>query len=204
MLELNATKARILGALIEKEYCTPEYYPLTLNALKNACNQKSSREPVMQLEEGELLHTLRELEVEELVTIDTFGKAEKYHERLRRVLNLTPEQAALIAVLLLRGAQTLNQLFVRTQRYCDFTDEKAVQGTLLDLSKREDELVVILPKAQGAREVRYMHQLCGGIDMTQLKQEKTLSPTEERLAKLEARLLDLEERIEELEGKYEN
>ena len=202
MLTLTPTQARVLGALIEKKMCTPEYYPLTTNALRNACNQKSSREPVMNLEVGELLHTIRELEAQELVTTDSFTKTEKFYERLSKVLQTNAQETALIALLLLRGPQTLNQLLTRSARYVEFTSETQVRDTLLTLAEREEPLTLLLPKTKGVREPRYMHLLSGEIDMAATEElvSKPMNPLEEKIAKLEKRMLDLEERIEELEG----
>lgn len=163
---LNAVEARVLGALMEKEATTPEYYPLSLNALVNACNQKNNREPVMHLEEGDVRQALHGLEDDGLAGpgrgLDS--RVTKYEHHLQEVFNFTRGEAALMCVLLLRGAQTPGELRGRTERMYRFEAIEDVQAALQRLMQREPPLARVLPRQPGAREIRYTHLLSGEID----------------------------------------
>ena len=153
-MELDAVQGRVLGALVEKEITTPENYPLSLNALVNACNQKQSREPVMQLEEHEVRDALRGLEDLRLAAAARGdSRVTKYEHRVRDVLNLRRDEVAVICLLLLRGAQTPGELRTRSERLFAFEDLQSVQETLERLVGRE--LVVALGKRAGEKEVRF-------------------------------------------------
>lgn len=197
---LSAIEARVLGCLIEKEATTPEQYPLTLNAIHLACNQKTNREPIMDLSLGEVGHCMRQLDPRNLVRSQHGARAERYEHRLNTVFSLTKQQQALICVLMLRGPQTLSELLTRTERLASFNDLDDVRHVLERLSQRENPLVERIPRASGQREDRYVHLLCGPVDHSQLPAAKanTLplsNALEERIAQLEERLLLVEQEL---------
>jgi len=164
MVELNEVEARVLGALIEKEINTPEYYPLSLNAAVNACNQKSSREPVMELSEADVRTALFELDQLGLVRTIAESRATKFEHRVRDVLNLRRDEVAVICLLLLRGAQTSAELRARTERMYSFDDNAAVLSVLERLAAREEPLTQLMARQAGAREARWVHLLSGAVD----------------------------------------
>jgi uncharacterized protein len=164
MVELNVVEARVLGALIEKEINTPEYYPLSLNATVNACNQKSSREPVMELSEAEVRTALFELDQLGLVRTIAESRATKFEHRVRDVLNLRRDEVAVICLLLLRGAQTSAELRARTERMYSFDDNAAVLTVLERLAGREEPLTQLMARQPGSREARWVHLLSGPVD----------------------------------------
>lgn len=162
---LDATEARIIGSLVEKASTTPESYPLTLNALVAACNQKTSRDPVVQLQPGVVEHALRELEARGLVKVAPASqRALRYEHRFDAVYGVTARQRAVLCVLLLRGAQTPGELLARTQRMADFPGTDEVRDTLERLIQREPPLAVNTGRAAGQRDDRYMHLLSGPVD----------------------------------------
>jgi uncharacterized protein YceH (UPF0502 family) len=163
---LNAHEARVLGALIEKEATTPEYYPLSLNALVNACNQKNNREPVLQLDENEVRQALHRLEDHQLVAAVHDSRVPKYEHRLQEVFNFTRGETAVLCVLLLRGPQTPGELRGRTERIHRFEELDDVLSVLDKLAQREPPLVAALPRQPGSREIRYAHLLSGEPDIT--------------------------------------
>jgi len=158
---LTETEARVLGCLIEKAATTPEQYPLTANAVLLASNQKTSRDPIMSLELGEVGHTLRMLEDKKLVRVDQVGRAYRYEQRITEVYTLTGPQRAVLCMLLLRGPQTVSELFTRTERLAKFADLEQVRDTLDRLTRRQPALALKLARMSGQREERYMHLLCG-------------------------------------------
>jgi len=164
---LNEVECRVLGALIEKEITTPEYYPLSLNALVNACNQKSNRDPVMTLDETAVRQALHSLDGQSLVrsvsALDT--RVTKYEHRLQEAFNFYRHEAAILCVLLLRGPQTPGELRTRTERMHPFDDLSAVQSSLQHLMKREPPLVKVLPRQPGTKEARYTHLLSGDVEV---------------------------------------
>ena len=166
-MQLTQTEARVLGALIEKEITTPEYYPLSLNALVNACNQKNNRDPVTALDEAEVRQALHGLETERLagpVRGDT--RVPKYEHRIQEVFNFTRGEIAVVCVLLLRGPQTPGELRGRTERMYKFDELSDVQSVLQRLIAREpDPLVKILPRQPGTKEARYAHLLSGDVEV---------------------------------------
>src|ERR1700761_4482990 len=164
MVELNGVEARVLGVLIEKEINTPEYYPLSLNALVNACNQKSSREPVMELSEAEVRTALFELDQMGLVRTIAESRVTKFEHRVRDVLNLRRDEVAVMCLLLLRGAQTSAELRARTERMYAFDDNAAVMSVLERLAGREEPLTQLMARLPGAREARWVHLLGGPVD----------------------------------------
>jgi uncharacterized protein len=194
---LSAAEARILGCLIEKEATTPEQYPLTENAIVVASNQKTAREPVMELSTGDVGHALRQMEPRGLVRSVHGARAQRYEHRFDKAYTVTAQQQALLAILLLRGAQTLNELLTRTERLAKFATPEDARHQLDRLLERE--LVVRLPKAPGQREERWMHLLCGPIDIESFATAPERAPRE--ASGLEARIEALEARVAELEAR---
>jgi len=160
---LNDIEARVLGSLIEKEVTTPEYYPLSLNALVNACNQKSNRDPVLNLDEAAVRQALRTLEDKELAgPADNFvSRVSKYEHRLSEVFNLTRHETAILCELLLRGPQTPGELRSRAERMHPFDDLGVVHSTLQRLMQRDPPVVKLLPRQPGTKEARFAHLLSG-------------------------------------------
>ena len=213
-LNLTANEARVIGCLIEKSVVTPDQYPLTLNALTNACNQKSSREPVMSLTQGEVQHTIRELEGKHLVRTDENFKSrvEKYSHRFcnTRYSNLQFDsgELAVVCLLLLRGPQTPGELRSRSGRLHSFDDNAEVVQALNNLAQRDGEpLVVKLPRTPGRKDSEYMHLFSGPVDVEALashaRKKQAASPTErhnvaelaERVSRLEAELAAIKEKL---------
>jgi hypothetical protein len=165
MNELNAIQVRVLGCLMEKKETTPDQYPLTLNALRNACNQKSSREPVTAYTEGEVGHTVRELEGLGLVAENWGARTARYEHRVPQALGLHSKGVALLATLMLRGPQTLGELKNHSHRLYAFDDLDDVQFALEKLAERDEPLVTALPRQPGQKEGRYAHLLAGKPDI---------------------------------------
>lgn len=220
MVELNAVEARVLGALIEKEITTPEYYPLSLNALINACNQKSSREPVMELTETDVRAALRSLEDNNLVRVLADARVPKFENRVRDGMgepNLRRDDVAVICLLLLRGPQTAAELRTRADRLYAFDDNATVLGTLERLAGRAEPITRVLGRQPGGREPRWRQLLTGAVDESTLPEPAAggrrydagfgdgASATEqiealgERVRALEERLGSLEQRLGNLE-----
>jgi len=160
--ELNPVEARILGCLIEKDLTTPEYYPLSLNALLNACNQKSSREPVVNFDESTVEQGCDSLRAKGLVLVHSGSRATKYSHRFSERLNLGRRELPLLCVLLLRGPQTLGELRTRTERMREFNDLDEVERALLHLADLESGAMTMrMPPQHGMKEQRWTHLLCG-------------------------------------------
>ncbi|MBW3613804.1 MAG: YceH family protein [Actinobacteria bacterium] len=158
MHELNPEEARVVGSLAEKQLTTPQYYPLTLNALVNACNQSNNREPVVSYSPATVEQTLSALRAKGLARVLHAGggnRTAKYRHVLDEVLGLDRRELALVTVLMLRGPQTLAELRTRTQRMADFDDAGAVERDLARLAEREEPLVVLLDRQPGHKEPRY-------------------------------------------------
>jgi len=166
-IRLSEVAARVLGALVEKEITTPEYYPLSLNALVNACNQKTNREPVMNLDEEAVTVALRSLSDLELAgAADTNdSRVRKYEHRLGEAFNFTRPEIAVLCVLLLRGAQTPGEIRGRGERLHHFEELSDVQAALQKLMAREPALVKVLARRAGTKESRYMHLMCGDVEV---------------------------------------
>src|SRR5579872_6224014 len=160
---LTANEVRVLGALIEKEITTPDYYPLSLNALVNACNQKNNREPVMTLNEEAVRSALDGLRDQRLAgpAGGADSRVTKYEHRIQEVFNFSRGETAILCVLLLRGPQTPGELRGRTERMHHFEDLTEVQSSLQRLMQREPALVAALPRQQGTKEIRYVELLSG-------------------------------------------
>jgi uncharacterized protein YceH (UPF0502 family) len=205
-LRLNPIEVRILGALMEKEVTTPEYYPLSLNALIRACNQKSNRHPVADFDEKTVLQTLDGLTFDKDLAkrvVSDDSRVPKYRHDLTEKLHLTRPEAAALCMLMLRGPQTLGEIRGRTERLYDFAHVEAVETTLQDLMERASgPLVTRLPRQPGRKEVRYAHLLCG--DVVQ-EEEDGLEPAardvrvdNDRLEALEQEVAALAEELEAL------
>ncbi len=214
MLErLDEKEARVIGCLIEKSITTPDQYPLTLNALTNACNQKSSRDPVMGLSQGEVQHTIRTLEGKHLVRAEENFKSrtEKYSQRLCNTryseLQLDSAEVAIVCLLLLRGPQTPGELRSRSGRLHAFADNAEVAATLDGMASREEgALVVKLPRTPGRKDSEYMHLFYGPVDIEAHVAEASkpkpaaaprggVAELTERVDRLEAELAELKERL---------
>jgi uncharacterized protein len=163
--ELSPVAARVLGSLVEKEITTPEYYPLSLNALANACNQKNNRDPVTSLDEDQIRQALHALEDQGLAGAvrGSESRVAKYEHHIQEVFNFTRGETAVMCVLLLRGPQTPGELRGRTERMHRFEELSDVQTTLQRLMQREPPLVVVLPRQPGTKEARYAHLLSGEV-----------------------------------------
>ena len=160
---LTEAQARVLGALIEKEIATPDYYPLSMNALLNACNQKSNREPVTELDEDTVRQALHGLDDKNLAGAvrGSDSRVTKYEHRFSEAYNFGRREVAVLCVLLLRGPQTPGELRGRTERLYSFDELSDVQSTLQKLIERDPPLVKVLPRQPGTKEPRYMHLFCG-------------------------------------------
>ncbi len=165
--QLEEIEARIIGALIEKEKTTPEYYPLSLNALKNACNQKSNRNPVVNYEENEIEETLEKLREKKFAMRRTGDdmRVPKFRQTFTETLNLNEKETAVLTVLILRGAQTPGEIKSRTGRLFDFSSLEEVDEVITLLSSREDPYVKKLPRLPGTKESRYVHLFSGEPDL---------------------------------------
>ncbi|ENM3806160.1 YceH family protein [Vibrio cholerae] len=210
-IQLSPLEARVIGCLIEKEVTTPDHYPLTLNSLTTACNQKSNREPVLNLSEAEVQDTVEGLIARRLVSDESSfnSRTSKYQHRFCNTefgdLKLNHQELGLICCLLLRGAQTPGELRTRTNRLCTFTDVKETEAVLERLANRDSgALVVKLPREPGKRESRYHHLFCGEVDMTAFA---TSSDNEtnasSQYAELEQEVAALREEVAELRALIE-
>lgn len=199
---LTPTEARILGSLIEKAATTPDVYPITLNNVVLACNQKTAREPTMNLNIGDVGHALRQMEVRGLVKSEYGARSERYLHRMDKVLDLTPAQTTLLSLLMLRGPQTLNELLTRSERQHRFADIDDVRHTLERLAEREAPMVRRLPRGGGQREDRYAQLLCGEPVMPERSAESSASRAHDSDAMdaLLARIDALEARVAVLEA----
>ena len=199
---ITPVEARVLGSLLEKEASTPEYYPLSLNALVNACNQKNNREPVMHLEEQEVREALSALEDHQLAAParGADSRVTKYEHHLQEIFNFTRGESAVLCELLLRGAQTPGELRNRTERLHRFEEVSGVLSILQRLIQREPALVAVLPRQPGAREARYTHLLCGEPVLAAAMPGEILAggPSRDRLTQLESEIAQLRQELAEL------
>jgi uncharacterized protein len=199
--QLTPLEARIVACLFEKEATTPDTYPLTLNAVVLACNQKTAREPTMELEAGEVANALRRMETRGWVKSQHTARAERYSHRLEAVLGLTRPQTALLVLLMLRGAQTAHELLARSERLAQFASAEDVQYALERLAQRTPALVIALPRQPGQRGERFAHLLSGEPEIVEpVPSSERRSPMEERVAQLEQRVAELEARLQALAG----
>jgi uncharacterized protein YceH (UPF0502 family) len=201
-LRLTATEVRVLGSLIEKDITTPEYYPLSLNALVNACNQKSNREPVLQLDEDAVRDALEGLQQQRLAgpARGADSRVTKYEQRLQEVFNFTRPEIAVLCVLLLRGPQTPGELRGRAERLHRFEALEDVQSALQKLMQREPPLAKILPRQPGTKESRYAHLLAGDVVVVE-ESSPVGAPVGRNTADAE-RIVRLEEEVAELRREF--
>lgn len=195
LTELNEIETRIVGCLVEKQLTTPEYYPLTLNALVAACNQKSNREPVTNYGEQEIERALDILRDKNLVYVfyGSSSRVPKYKHMLPQVFELDERETALASVLMLRGAQTIGELNQRTGRLYEFSGLNEISETLDGLAKREEPIVLKLERQPGQKEGRYAHLLSGAIDIESYARESAIAqlPRADRISELERELENL-------------
>jgi uncharacterized protein len=207
-LVLNEAEARVLGALIEKDITTPDYYPLSLNALVNACNQKNNRDPVMSLDENAVRDALSGLQQFNLAgpARGADSRVTKYEHRLQEVFNFSRGETAMLCVLLLRGPQTPGELRGRTERMHQFEDLDAVQASLQKLMQREPPLAAVLPRQPGTKESRYAHLLSGEIDVSSGVPQISApgaGASDARVDRLEEQVANLREEVRELKEIFE-
>ena len=211
---LSPTEARVLATLMEKARTVPDSYPLTLNSLASGCNQKTSRDPVMNLSEVEIMSAPDSLRERHLVIEVSGQRAMRWEHNFERVLGVPSQASALLGLLMLRGPQTAAELRTNAERWHRFADTGSVEAFLDELQERSEEkggaLVQLLPKAPGAREARWAHCLCGAPDLTVIAASS--SPTAQpdsaalhaRIAQLEAQVSDLSHRLQQLENALGN
>lgn len=213
---LNDTEVRVLGCLIEKELTTPEYYPLSLNSLTAACNQKSNREPVLALDEAEVVRALDGLRFKQLAVVAAEGgRVPKYRHLLAERLRLSPAELALLGELLLRGPQTVGELRTRGERMHSFADLAAVETVLDELAGRTPPLVARLPRQPGRKESRFAH-LCAGEPVVAaeepapeaarlrvMAENERVAKLEEEVAALRSEVAGLRQLIEEFRAQFE-
>jgi uncharacterized protein YceH (UPF0502 family) len=214
-LKLSIAEGRVLGALVEKEVTTPDYYPLTMNALMNACNQRSNREPVMDLDEDDTRQALHSLEAKGLAgrARSADGRVTKYEHWLGEAFNFTRAETALICVLLLRGPQTPGELRGRTERLHEFAEISDVTAGLQRLVEREPPLVALLSRQPGSREARYAHLLSGPVESIAVpspgqfarapQPAEIPSEQDDRIVQLEATVAELRRELNELKRKFD-
>lgn len=191
---LTTAEGRVLGCLIEKEATTPDAYPLTVNAALVAANQKTAREPVMTLDPGDVHHALRQLEAHKLAKQTFSSRAERYEHRAGAFFSLPQQQVALLGLLLLRGPQTVGELYARSDRLAKFADADDVRHHLERLLHRQPALVVQIPRGPGQREDRYAHLLGGPVDVAAIS-ERPAPRGEPAPSALEARVAALEDEV---------
>src|SRR5579864_3094219 len=209
-IQLNEIEARVLGALLEKEITTPEYYPLSLNALVNACNQKSNRDPLMHLQEDAVRAALRVLQDNSLVRSVSAAdsRVTKYEHRLQDAFNFDRREAAIMCELLLRGPQTPGELRSRAERMHHFDELGEVQSTLQHLMSREPALVKVLARQPGTKESRYAHLLSGDVDPPasaaahDSPAAAKAAGNQDRVAQLESELAELRADVAELKRQF--
>ena len=209
-LSLTENEVRVLGSLIEKDITTPEYYPLSLNALVNACNQKSNRDPVMQLEETAVRDALSGLQERRMAgpAGGADSRVTKYEHRLQEVFNFTRQEIAVLCVLLLRGPQTPGELRGRTERMYRFEALDDVQSALQKLMQRDPVLVKVLPRQPGTKESRWVHLMSGDVAVPESPQaaevtSDRISGDGERIARLEEEVAALRREVGELKDQLE-
>lgn len=211
-IEFSAVEARVIACLLEKETTTPEQYPLSLNGLTTACNQKSNREPVMSLSEGEVQEAVDSLMKKHFVSEATgFGaRVVKYKHRFCNSdfggVQFNERERGVLCVLMLRGAQTPGELRTRTNRLCSFSDVAQTEQVLNQLATREDgPFVVKLPREPGRRESRYMHLFSGEVDVAEMAAAPAAATQADRAAnsELEIRITELESTVDDLRAELQ-
>ncbi len=214
---LKETEARVLGSLVEKDITTPEYYPLSLNALVNACNQKSNRDPVMQLDDEAVRDALGGLQEQRMAgpARGADSRVTKYEQRLQEVFNFTRPEIAVLCVLLLRGPQTPGELRGRTERLHRFEALEDVQSALQKLMQRDPPLAKVLPRQPGTKESRYAHLLAGDVVEAEmpvhaatavdrnLADAERIARLEEEVAEVRRELGEVKDQLERFRGQFE-
>ena len=201
---LTATEARVLGTLMEKARTVPDSYPLSMQALLTGCNQKTTRDPVMNLTEGQVAEALDELKAMALVVEQSGARVPRYSHNFQRGVGVPEQAAALLGLLMLRGPQTAGELRINSERWHRFADISSVDAFLEELQDRSSDkggpLVVKLPRAPGTREQRWAHLLCGEVDLTQTPTGPTSSAaTEDEVIALTRRVAALEGQVAHLQ-----
>ena len=207
---LTQVEVRVLGSLIEREITTPEYYPLTLNALTNACNQLSNRDPVVSFDDRTVARALESLREKKLAWMVTgVGRVPKYEHRLTEALQLAEQEIAVLCVLMLRGPQTIGEIRGRTGRLYEFKELEEVELTLQALMASQPPLVFRLPRQPGTKESRYAHLLAGDVQVEEREVTHRLEPAtievrqeNEKLARLEEELAQVRGELEELKNQF--
>jgi len=196
---LSDTEVRVLGALIEKEITTPDYYPLSLNALVAACNQSSNRNPVVHFDEGTVAHAANSLLEKKLVHLVDRGESRvtKYRHVLYEAMGLGRPAIAVMCVTMLRGPQTVGEIRTRSNRLYNFSSLEEVEITLNSLMTGEPPLIVRLPRQSGQKEIRYAHLLSGEVSLTEPEAEP------DRIGKLEKEVDDLKKQFEQFRKQFE-
>ncbi|MGO9827781.1 MAG: YceH family protein [Terriglobales bacterium] len=216
-IKLTETEVRVLGSLIEKDVTTPEYYPLSLNALVNACNQKSNRDPVMQLDDEAVRDALGGLQEQRMAgpARGADSRVTKYEQRLQEVFNFTRPEIAVLCVLLLRGPQTPGELRGRTERLHRFEALEDVQSALQKLMQRDPPLAKVLPRQPGTKESRYAHLLAGDVVEAEmpvhaatavdrnLADAERIARLEEEVAEVRRELGEVKDQLERFRGQFE-
>lgn len=201
MQMLDAIEVRVLGSLIEKEATTPEYYPLSLNALVNACNQKSNREPVMELDDSTVRDAIESLRAKKLAFVIEGSRVTKFSQRISETLNLGRREMAVLCTLLLRGPQTLGEIKDRSERMFALTDLEETERVLQKLAEWPDgPLVTKLPRQSGQKEARYAHLLAGEV---QAEAAPEPAPVRGKVAELEEQISTLRDEMEDLKRRLE-
>jgi uncharacterized protein YceH (UPF0502 family) len=208
---LTAAEVRVLGSLIEKQITTPDYYPLTLNALTNACNQLTNRDPVVSFDETTVVRALDGLRDKRLAVLfhGAESRVAKYRHAIGDVIPLTPAETALLCVLMLRGPQTVGELRTRAERLFTFDNLPEVEQTLNGLMTRQPPLATKLPRQPGTKESRYAHLLSGAVETTPNERPVPIEPAtatvraeNERVAALEEKVAGLERELAELKQQF--
>jgi len=197
---LTDLEARIVASLMEKQLTTPNNYPLSMNSLLLACNQKTNRVPVMSLTEGQLGHAVSQLEDRKLLGVDYGGRANHVTHRVMTEFSINRKQQAILAVLMVREPLTLNDIKTKTGRMESFADVDEVLQVIQSLIEREEPMVVCFPKGPGRREDRYTHLLCGAVDVDAVQSQikEVVSSKQARIDELEQRIVQLENKVSEL------
>jgi uncharacterized protein YceH (UPF0502 family) len=217
---LNETEVRVLGSLVEKQITTPEYYPLTLNALTNACNQKSNRDPVVSFNESTVTQAIETLREKNLVYVfyGSTSRVPKYKHMMPEVLHLDQREVALLCVLMLRGPQTVGELKERAGRLAEFTALGEVEETLSSLSTKDEPLVMKLPRQPGQKEARYAHLLAGDVSADYAVEEVSaenrsatnrtgagrMSNLEDEVKALKAEVAELKQQLEDFIKQFDS
>lgn len=207
---LNDVEVRVLGSLAEKQVTTPDYYPLTMNALVHACNQISNRDPVVNYDERPVAEAIETLRAKNLVYIfyGSESRVPKYKHMMREVFQLSPPELAVICVLMLRGPQTVGEIRGRTGRLHNFADLLEVEATLDALARREDPVVLKLPRQTGRKEARYAHTLAGRPVVEETAEDAApvafaRETAGERIARLESEVESLRNELAELRARFD-